>query len=102
MGQDKLQLVMKAFITSQFGYCPLVWMFHSRGLNNHINKIHEKALRLVYRDNKSTFSELLDKDNSVPIHTRNLRALAIEVYKSINDLSPVTKNLQFTKKIFLT
>ena len=90
MGQDKLRLVMKAFKTSQFGYCPLVWMFHSRGLNNRINKIHEKALRLVYKDNKSTFSELSDKDNSVTIHDRNLQALAIEVYKSINDLSTVT------------
>ena len=90
MGQDKLRLVMKAFITSQFDYCPLGWMFHSRGLNNRINKIHEKALRLAYKDNKSTFSELLDEDNSVTIHARNLQALAIEVYKLINDLSPVT------------
>ena len=80
MRQDKLRLVMKAFIISQFGHCSLVWMFHSRGLKNRINKIHEKALRLVYNDNKSTFSELLDKDNSVTIHDRNLQALA----KSIN------------------
>ena len=40
---------MKAFITSQFSYCPLVWMFHSRTLNNRINKIHERALRLGHR-----------------------------------------------------
>ena len=80
---------MKSFITSRFGYCPLVWMFHSRGLNNRINKIHKKALRLVYNDNQLTFSELLDKDNSVTIHGRNLQALATEVYKSINGLSSV-------------
>ena len=64
-------------------------MFHSRGLNNRINKIHEKALRLVYNDNQLTFSELFDKDNSVTIHERNLQALATEVYKSINGLSSV-------------
>ena len=80
---------MKSFIISQFGYCPLVRMFHSRGLNNRINKIHEKALRLVYNDNQLTFSELLDKENSVTIHDRNLQALATEVYKSINGLSSV-------------
>ena len=89
MGQDKLRLIMNAFITSQFGYCPLVWMFHSRWLNNRINKIHEKALRLVYNDNQSTFSELLIKDISMTIHERNLQSLAIEVYKSRNNLSPV-------------
>ena len=47
---DKLRILMKAFIESQFNYCPLVWMFHSRTLNNRINRLHEKALRLVYKD----------------------------------------------------
>ena len=30
---------MKAFVESQFGYCPLIWTFHSRGLNNKMNRI---------------------------------------------------------------
>ena len=88
MNQEKLRLVMKAFISSQFGYCPLVWMFHSRSLNNRINKLQERALRIVYNDTLSTFTELLDKDNSVTIHDRNLRVLVTEVYKVINYLSP--------------
>ena len=29
--------IMKAFVESQCGYCPLIWMFHSRRLNNKIN-----------------------------------------------------------------
>ena len=44
------RLIMNAFIFSQFGYCPLVWMFHSRKVNNRINIIHERASRIVYRD----------------------------------------------------
>ena len=56
---------MKAFVESQFGYCPLIWMFHSRRLNNKINRIHERALRITYKDKSSTFQELLEKDNSV-------------------------------------
>ena len=52
----------KAFITSQFSYWPLIWMFHSRNLNNKINR--ERALRLVYQ-NSLSFSEILDLDNSV-------------------------------------
>ena len=78
---NKLRIIMKAFIESQFGYCPLIWMFHSRTLNNRINKIHERALRLVYNDNTSTFSELLTKDGSFRIHHRNIKKLAIEMYK---------------------
>ena len=76
------------FIESQFSYCPLVWMFHSRTLNNRINKLHEMALRLVYKESKLTFEELLRKDNSFSIHHRNLQKLATEMYKVHNDLSP--------------
>ena len=41
MDLNKRRNLMKAFITSQFSYCPLKWMFHSRNLNNKINRIHE-------------------------------------------------------------
>ena len=88
MNQDKLRLLMKAFIESQFSYCPLVWMFHNRTLNNRINRLHERSLRLVYKDYKLSFDELLSKDNSVSIHHRNLQKLATEMYKAYNDLSP--------------
>ena len=89
MSPTKLRLVMKAFIESQFSYCPLIWMFHSRELNNRINRLHERALRLVYKDSILTFEELLQKDNSFTIHHRNLQKLATEMYKTINNLSPV-------------
>ena len=56
-------------------------MFHSRGLNNEINHIHERALRITYNDKSSSYREQLTKDRSVTIHHRNIRALAIEIYK---------------------
>ena len=55
MNTNKRRALMKAFITSQFSYCALVWMFHSRTMNNRINTLHEKALRLVYT-NKPKFA----------------------------------------------
>ena len=44
MDQNKLRILMKSFINSQFQYCPLAWMFHNRKLNTKINKLHERAL----------------------------------------------------------
>ena len=79
---------MKTLVESQFSYCPLIWMFHSRRLNNKINNLHEKALRIVYSDYKSTFQELLDKGASFSVHHRNIQTLAIEIYKHIHWLSP--------------
>ena len=42
--------IMKAFAESRFRCCTLIWMFHSGGLNNKINRIHERALRITYED----------------------------------------------------
>ena len=63
-------------------------MFHSRRLNKKINKVHGKALRIVYFDYKSTFQEILDKDASCSVHHRNIQTLAIEIYKHIRGSSP--------------
>ena len=49
MDLTKGRLVMKAYTSSQFGYCPLVWM-HSRSVNSKIKRVHERALRIVYKD----------------------------------------------------
>ena len=82
---------MKAFIESQFNYCPLVWMFHNRTLNNKINRLHERALRIVYKDENgiSTFEELLQKDGAVTVHDRNLQRLAIEMFNVKKNLTPL-------------
>ena len=50
MDFEKRRSLMNAFEMSQFNYCPLIWMFHNRALNNSIDKIHERALRLVYQN----------------------------------------------------
>ena len=75
---------MKAFIEPQFNYCPLTWMFHFRQLNNKRNKFHERALRLVYKNQNLSFQELLHLDNSFCIHHTNLKKLTIEIYKAKN------------------
>ena len=53
------------FTTSHFSHYPLVWMFHSRRLNNRIDHIHERALKIIYQDYNSSFKELLRKDSSL-------------------------------------
>ena len=78
---------MKAFPTSQFSYCLLIWMFHSGNLNNKINRIHERALRLVYQNNLS-FSELLDLDNFSTAHQENLQVRLTEIYNAKNWIAP--------------
>ena len=76
-------------------------MFHNRTINNKINRLHERALRIVYKyepnDNLS-FQELLDKDGAVKIHDRNLQRLAVEMYKVKNNISPLPIQELFNKQ----
>ena len=85
---QKRHILLKTFIESQFSYCPLIWMFCSSSMNKKINRIHERALRIVYRDYESSFEELLDKDKSLVFHHRNIHQVAIEMFKLKHDLSP--------------
>ena len=63
-------------------------MFHSRQLNDRISKIQERALRLVYKDNKLTLNDLLELDNPVTIHRRNLQILQQKYSRQKNGLAP--------------
>ena len=58
LSSDKLGIIMKTFIESQFNYCPLTWMFNSRQLNAKINILHERVLRIVHKNPKSYFSTI--------------------------------------------
>ena len=92
MELTKRRILMNVFFDSQVNYCPLIWMLHSRNLNNKINRLHEHCLRVIYNAKTSSFKQLLKKDNSVSIHHRNIQALDIEMYKVTNGLSPEIMN----------
>ena len=93
--------IMKAFICSQFGYCPLVWIFHSRKINTRINSLHERVLRVVYRHYNAIFSELLSEDKSVTIHQRNLQLLATEIFNTKNEIQKLWKKYSHLKDVDL-
>ena len=57
MSFNKCRTLMKAFIECQFSYCPLIRMFPARRMNNKINSIDERGLRLTYYDRVSSFGE---------------------------------------------
>ena len=90
MKQEKL--LYKSMIKSQFNYCPLVWMFCSRQSNNLINKIHERSLRISYKDQKTSYHNLLETHDELTIHHRNLQVLMTEIYKIVTGVAPPIMN----------
>ena len=98
MELPKKHILMNAFFKAQFNYCPVVWMFHSHSLNNKINRLHERCLRIIYNDKRSNIEELLVKVNSVSIHQNNIHSLTIEMYREVNGISPETTTDVFQKR----
>ena len=88
MSFPQKKLLFNPFIKSQFNYCPLIWMFCSRTQNSKINSIHERALRIIYKNHTSSYCELLHLHQEKTVHQNNINTLMIEVYKYLNGLSP--------------
>ena len=77
-----------SFTESQFGYCPLLWMLHSRGVNDKINHLHRQSLRIVCKDNISSFEGLLKRDKSFVIdQTTNIQSTVTELFEDAIALS---------------
>ena len=95
---ERRRMLMKAFIESQFGCCPLVWMCCNRSCNNRIKHLHERAIRIVYNDNVSSFEYLLQRGQPASIHHRNIRLLGIELYKTRNNISSHIMNELFEQR----
>ena len=86
---------MNLFFDSQFRYCFLISMLHSCIINNKINRLYERYLRLLYRDKLSPFEKLLKQDKSVTIHVSNLQFLATKMFKVYQNISPPIFNEVF-------
>ena len=56
--------------------------------NNKICKIHHRTFQVVYNEYNKSYKELLQLNNNVSIHQRQLQYLTLEVFKSLIYLNP--------------
>ena len=85
---EKLILLVKSYVTSQFNYCPLLWAYTSHNNNNKINALHERALHLVEGKSDLDFEELLVKYRCKSNHTSNISQLMLLLYKCLHNVGP--------------
>ena len=77
----------------------MVRMFNSRSINNKINRLHERVLRIINSDFRSIFENLLEKDETVSIHVKNLQKLATEIFKISKNFSVPQMSELFHQKV---
>ena len=81
---------------SPFSYSPLVWIFYGRDFDHRIDRVHEKALRIAYKNYRNCLDFFLEQTKSVLIHNKFLQILMNEIYKTKCSINP-----PFMKDIFV-
>ena len=88
IGFPEKKALIEAFVYSNLNYCSLVWHFTSMRSTNKIESIQKRALRLLYNDYTSTYDSLLTKVNKPSMEIKCYQTLALEIFKTLNDLNP--------------
>ena len=85
---EQAQVLAEVYTSSNFRYCPLIWMFCGKMNDNLIVKSHYRTLRAIYDTQTRSYQELLHLSGKKKIHTQNIQILMVEVYKSLNKICP--------------
>ena len=95
LGEKEKKLIVNTFVYSNFMYCPLAWHFCFKLSQNMIEKIQYRCLQLLTNDFDSDCKLLLEKTKTPTMETKRIRTIALEIFKTLNDLNP-----NFMKDIF--
>ena len=96
LNQEAKRILIESFIMANFNYCPLVWLFCNSQSNIKQERIQKRALRFLYNDYESDYDHLLKTANKPSLQIRKLRLLALEIFKTLNDLNPTYMKDIFT------
>ena len=88
LNHDAMRIVIESFVLANFNYCPLVWHFCSCESINKLEKIQERAFRLLLNDYESDYDQLLAKANKPTLEIRRIKFLATEIFKTLNNQNP--------------
>ena len=82
-------VIYNSFISPKFSYCPLPWHFCSATSTNKLERVQERAFRLINNDYSFSVSKILRQTKTEPLHVkRRLQLKAYEVFKIVSKLSP--------------
>jgi len=95
IGFKEKKFFFQSCIFSILVYCPLVWYFSSSKYLHKIEKLQERALRFLYKDHTSLYSDLLSKSDRCTMLISQQRALCIEIFKTVKKINPCMQKIWF-------
>ena len=84
---EEKKILINSYVVASLNYSPLVWMLPSASSLKKIISLQKRALRFLCNDYEISYEEILSKSTS-SMNVKRLRALCIELYKTINKLNP--------------
>ena len=102
LGFKEKEVLINSFVYANFNYCPLIWHFCPAKSVRKIEKIQERALRILYNDFENDYEVLLKKSGKCTMEVRRLRTLALEIFKTLQNLNPIFMEEIFQKPKWLT
>ena len=88
----------KSFISSNFSYCLVSWMFCGKRNSGKLEKLQERGLCFIFSDYTRPYSDLLKHGSFLSLSALRIRYLAIEMFKCVHDLNPLYLNELFINK----
>ena len=88
MGKSEKEAIINSFILSTFNYCPVVWHFSSCESIRKIEKIKKDCLRIILNGYESDYKTLLRNSSKPTMEIRRLWTLAVEIFKTLNEINP--------------
>ena len=92
----------KFFLIVLYTQTFIILLFGSYKSLYKIEKIQERALRLLHNDFASDCAELPKKSGKGTMEIKRLRYLALEIFKTVNNLNPCYMMDIFSKTTYLT
>ena len=88
MNFEEKKILINSYFMANFNYCPFVWMLSNASSLKKIENLQKRALRFLCNDYEISYEELFSKSSTSSMNVKRLRALCVELYKTINKLNP--------------
>ena len=85
MGKKAKEIIINTFVYSHYMYCLLAWHFCSKSSQN---KNQYRSLKLITDNFYSDYKFLLNETENLTIEIKKLRIIALEIFKTLNNLDP--------------
>ena len=92
------KIIYNSYISSNFTYCPIVWMFTGKMNMEKLEKTNKRALRYVVNDDDADYVDICRDQKVLNIHRRCIKTVAVQMYKIKHQLVPQYVQELFTRR----